>query len=107
MVTLTLTLNWKKRSTYNIILTQDTKLKFIAPYVQKKKGKPNNLILNIEQDEFGGHILFLQGDIVWSENKLPEFTFGTGWVDVVTLYYLNKKYYAIASLGFKKGEKTK
>ncbi len=92
-----ITLNWKKQREYFITLDNDTILNFIAPYVQKFKKKYNNLFLILKQNNLGCKTVTLPDNIKWCGGKIPILSKLPNAIDLITLYYCNKYYYAIFS----------
>lgn len=90
--------NWKKYYTYFAILDNDTMFKFIPPYIQKFKRKWYNVFLILRQDDIGNRKVNLPDNIKWIGNKVPTLSKFSNAVDIITLYYHNKDYYAIATL---------
>ena len=93
------TLNWKKGANYSISLDDDVTLKFIPPYIQKKKNRNTSLIIYAEQGIHGNKTITFPDNVLLngeSDEDDRELTKKPLSVDVIVLYYDKywKQYYA-------------
>lgn len=94
----TIKIDWKKHCKWYVTLKDDTTFKFVPPYVQKKKRKWYNVFLFIQQDIVGNRKIILPDNVKWIGNIVPTFSLSPNTVDVITMYYCNKMYYAMVTL---------
>jgi hypothetical protein len=89
-----LTIRWDEATRHSVLLTSDRRLVFATPPGE------GSYLLRLTQDTVGGRTVTWPKNIKWVGGRAPALSTKPGAIDLVSLYYDRKDYFASYGLSF-------